>query len=226
MPFQLKAEILDKIKIGTIPKKGTIIKMRKMKKNLIAVALVLCVATIGFGAALANEEPEPSDKTTESSSEIIPIHGYVGPFSEVVTPDPDPDRVTEIYVSVPVKIIFAAFDIDNGEISSPVYKITNLSKTTDLKIEIESFTQNNDEDAPLNGQMNLKLVNQENEDLVAELFPSDYTNKKLMTDMLPKNVDSENHHIFNFMIGGRWDGDFDTKVSPIFDMTIKFSAAQ
>ena len=193
-----------------------------MKSKITALVLLLCMV-FSSNAVFAEDEttPEANDKIINNSTEIIPVHGYVGPFEVVIPPDPE----VEIYVEAPIKILFSAFDSDNGMVTSPKYVITNLSEKTDIKVEIESFAQQFDENASLDGQLSLKLVTHSNEDLVTELFPSDYTAAKLMSEKLNKNIDDGSNSI-GFMIGGSWLGDFEQEIKPIFDMTMKFSAAK
>ena len=191
------------------------------KKAVFVSILALCMCLSIFNVAFAADDPEPNEKITTDTLETITIHGYVGPFAEVVIPDP-----VEIYVEVPVKILFAAFDTDEGEVTSPNYKIINLSDTNDVKVEIEGFVQQDDPIAILDNQLSLKLLTPDNEDLVSELFPADYSSAKLVKDNLSKNIEGYNDNIIEFMIGGTWSGSFETEIKPVFDMTVKFTGIE
>jgi len=190
------------------------------KKSIWASVLVVCMMLSLFTAVLAEDTPEPTDKTTTAGMEVIPVHGYVGAHTDVVPPS------AEIYVEVPVKILFAAFDSDDGAVTSPRFKITNLSSKTDIAVEIEDFEQRYDSDAILNDRLSLKLVTLDNEDLVSELFPSSYASAKLMTANLSKFVEGSGGNVLDFMVGGTWSGGFDEEIKPMFDMTVKFSEAE
>jgi|GEM_PF-1292983 len=200
------------------------------KKSALAGILALCIVFSTFTAVLA-DEGEAADKINTSGSEVIPVHGHVGPHAVIIPPDPDdpdgpPLTDTEIYVEVPVRILFVAFDSDGGAVTSPRYKITNLSETSDVKVEIADFTQRNAPDAELDNQLSLRLVTLANEALVSDLFPADYSSAKLVKENLPKSADGSSDNVLDFMIGGAWSGSFDKEIKPIFDMTVKFSGAK
>ena len=201
-----------------------------MKKKILATALALCMVLSIFTATAAAEEPASADnsKISENSIEIIPVYGHIGSNADIISPDPDdPDPLpeAEIYVEVPIRILFAAFDADEGAITSPKYTITNLSETTNIKVEIENFTQQNDTAAPLENQLSLTLVSHENTNLLPELFPADYQSAKLVSANLSKVVEDSDSNILRFMIAGTWSGSFDKEIKPTFDMTVKFSEA-
>jgi len=192
------------------------------KKYVVAVILALYIAFTAFNlAASAEDDSPPTYKEITESSEIIPVHGYIGPSSTVIPTEP-----LEIYVEVPVKILFAAFDTDEGIVTSPLYKITNLSDKNDIKVEIEDFTQIDAHDADLNDSLSLKLISPGNGDLVDELFPSDYSAPKLMTASLSKYIEESTNNVLQFTIAGTWNGTFDREIQPIFDMTVKFSGVE
>jgi len=203
-----------------------------MKKKLFAMALALCMVLSLFTATATAEEPEPASadnsKISESSIEIIPVYGHIGSNTDIISPDPDdPDPLpeAEIYVEVPIRILFAAFDADEGAVTSPKYTITNLSETTNIKVEIENFTQQNDTEVQLENQLSLTLVSHEYTNLLPELFPADYQSAKLVSANLSKVVEDSDSNILRFMIAGTWSGSFDKEIKPIFDMTVKFSEA-
>lgn len=203
-----------------------------MKRKLrIAVLLVVCVALLVPATSLAAggfDPPEPSYTTTNGADgkEVIPVYGYIGKDTGITDPDPENPEVkpeTEIYVEVPVKIMFAAFEGDAGAISSPDYAITNLSTANDVKVEIESFTQRDAANTNLNGGLALTLVDEDGTDIVPDLFPADYTSAKLLKDVLSKKADGSAANVLGFALGGTWTGAFDAELHPEFDMTLKFS---
>ena len=189
-----------------------------MKKKTIAIALTIALAfTLSIGA-LAGE----NDYIATGALEVIPVLGYLGPDSEIVVPEPVP----EIYVELPVKIMFAGFEADAGIIRAPVFAITNLSAKNDVKVEIAQFEQRTDPIVDLDGKLYLKLVDTLGEDLMTDLFPGDYSVNHPFIESLPRFVeDSETqNNRFEFTLSGFWSGAFDAELQPAFDMVIKLSA--
>ena len=192
-------------------------------KKTIALFLVLCMAVFVPNAALASNSFETT--TTDNSSETLPVFGYIGSDTHTIPPDPEVPQELEIYVEVPVEIMFAAFESDEGAVTSPKYAITNLSEINAVRVEIESFEQRESPAIDLDGKLFLTLVDNNNEPLIAELFPSDYATGKVMTESLAAYVDDADDNKLEFMVGGFWSGSFDVGLQPVFDMTIRFSAA-
>jgi len=196
--------------------------MKKTRSKILAVVMILCMVFYTSSSAFAAEtDPENPNMTVTDSIEIIPVYGYLGTDTAVIDPE-----VTEIYVEVPVKIMFAAFEGDDGMITSPIFTITNLSEISDVKVEIEQFVQRPDPAANLDGNLSLKLVSYTGDDIIANLFPSEYPPSKVLTDNLPKYVEGSDGNKINFRVGGTWGGSLNGKLQPVFDMTIKFSAAE
>ena len=191
-----------------------------MKKRILSLSLILCMMFTLSSVALAEGEVDYSPTTAES--EVIPIFGHVGPDATIIDPEP----ATEIYVEVPIRIVFAAFESDAGVVSSPKYTITNLSEISELKVDIDNFRQKNSGSVPLNENLALKLVTYEGDDLLTDLFPSTYPPSKLLKERLSKVTDGPDDNKIHFMIGGFWSGTFEDEIKPIFDMTLKFSVAQ
>ena len=198
-----------------------------MKKKTMALLLILCLILSISNAAFASSGVEY--ESAANNVEVIPIYGYLGPDKSIIEPDPDDPETppeVEIYVEVPVRIMFAAFESGAGAVASPRFTITNLSEISDIKIEIENFEQRFDPEADLDGMLSLKFVNYRNEDLVTELFPANYPPAKLFTGKLPRYVEGSEDNKLGFMVAGRWNGSFGKELQPIFDMTLKFSAAE
>ena len=187
-------------------------------KRAMALTLVLCMMLVISGAAI-------DYNTTTSNAEVIPVHGYVGPDAYVTPPDPEKSE-TEIYVQVPVQIMFAAFESDAGAVTSPKFTITNLSEVSDVKVEVEQFVQRSFPDVDVDGKLSLKLVDFDNQDLVSNLFPADYQTPKLLTGNLSRYVEGVDGNELEFMVGGMWSGTFADELKPAFDMTVKFSAVE
>jgi len=196
-----------------------------MKKKIFAIIMALCM-TVSLSAA-AFVEDEINIMTTENATEIIPVYGYVGPDSHIIPPNPEePDTELEIYVELPTHIIFAAFENHMGTVTSPKFKITNLSSSNSVKVEIEQFEQRSTPAIDLDGGLLLELLNAEGQCIIPDLFPADYSEGKLLSDGLSKYIDESTDNQLEFTIGGSWSGSFETELQPIFDMTIKFSAIE
>jgi hypothetical protein len=201
-----------------------------MKKK--AIAMMLALALVMTAVAFATEEgtgqeteQEVTEKTVTEAQDVIPVYGFLGVDAEVIVPDPMRPE-TEIYMEVPMRLLFAAFEGDNGAISSPYYAITNLSTVSDVRIEIESFVQCNAEEVPLEEQLTLKLLTETGEDLVTGLFPSEGAQEQALVERLPKWDEETEANQFLFMVGGTWDGEFHYGLQPVFDMTLRFSGAE
>jgi hypothetical protein len=86
--------------------------------------------------------------TNGEDASPIPVYGYVGEDAEIVDPDPeDPTEPpvatpTGINVSVPTKILWAAFADDGGDIDSPDYEIKNNSTAVSLDVTVEALEAN------------------------------------------------------------------------------------
>ena len=194
-----------------------------MKKKPLAIIMAICMIATLSNVAFAVDEI--AMMATENTVETIPVYGYVGPDAYVVPPNPEEGEL-EIYVELPTHIMFAAFEGDNGTVTSPKFKITNLSELNDVKVEIEQFVQRPDPEIDLEDNLFLQLANNKGEWIIPDLFPADYSTEKLLTDNLSKYTVDSNENTFEFTIGGLWSGSFDTELQPVFDMTIKFSAAE
>ena len=188
------------------------------KKLKVAVALALCMALLVPNFIFASAAGGNTTTNGSDGNQIIPVQGYIDSNEAVIDP------TTEIYVEVPVEILFAAFESDAGAVTSPRYTITNLSEVSGVKVEILNFTQRDDPAASLNGQLSLKLVDYDGNDLATDMFPNDYQTAKLLTGHLAA-ADGSGANKLGFTVGGTWDGSFAERLYPEFDMTLKFSAA-
>ena len=197
-----------------------------MKKKAIAIILTLALimTTWTFAAEEKPEQEQEQQAVTEETG-IVPVYGYLGTDTTVIVPEPD-DSATEIYVEIPMKLLFAAFESDGGAISSPTYTITNLSTANDVRVEIESFAQRNEVDVPLEGQLSLKLVTEEGEDLVTGLFPSEGLLNEALAERLARQGEETEDSQLLFMVGGTWDGPLDRELQPVFDMTLRFTGVE
>jgi len=193
-------------------------------KKLMAILVALSVALSGSYTVLASA---PENVTTVNGREVIPVYGYVGSDKHVIPPDVDVPEIpsdVEIYVEIPVQIMFAAIESAGGVVVSPVFTIRNLSEKNDVKVEIENFEQNANSAVDVDGKLTLMLTNPAYESVVSELFPGEYQTKKLLVENLPRYTEESNAHELEFRIGGHWSGSFAEELQPVFDMTLMFSA--
>ena len=197
-----------------------------MKKKSIAILLTLTLVMATWVFA-AEEEPEQelSEQTVTEETGIVPVHGYLGTDATVIVPEPE-ESATEIYVEMPMRLLFAAFERDGGVVSSPTYVITNLSAANDVRVELESFVQRNEAEVPLEGQLSLKLVTEEGEDLVTGLFPSEGLLNEALAERLARQGEETEDSQLLFMVGGTWDGPLDRELQPVFDMTLRFTGVE
>lgn len=203
-----------------------------MKKNfraIIAFVLALMLALPATGLAAGGFDPPGQSSTTTNGTEgrqVIPLYGYIGPDTIIVDPDPTDPEVkpeTEIYVELPVKILFAAFEGNNGAITSPDYTITNLSTANNVRVEIADFAQKGGSD--LGGQLQLDLVERSGGTLVSGVFPASYPPTKVFAENLSKN-NGGSDNVLEFGVGGSWSGDFVGERNPSFAMTLLFSVVE
>ena len=190
-------------------------------KKLIAIILTLGLIGSLPGFVLA-APPETIETSTDSA--VIPVLGYLGPDVSVIPPDPETPPELEIYVEIPVQILFATFESGEGLVSSPRYTIKNLSEKNAVKVEIESFNQRADPPVELDGGLSLTLVDYDLVPLISDLFPAEYGAPKLLAAALPAYIEGETDNTLEFMVGGMWTGDFETELRPVFDLVIKLSA--
>ena len=201
------------------------------KKLRVIVTMVLCVILLVPATGLAAGEFDPSTPTNTTTNgtdgkEVIPVYGYIGEDTTIVDPDPENPEVppeTEIYMQVPVKIMFAAFESDAGAISSPQYTLTNLSTANDVMVEVNNFAQRSNPNVDLEGKLALNLTDYAGVSLVSGVFPATYPPAKLLKDVLPKKADGVTDNQLEFKVGGTWSGAFNKELQPAFDMTLKFS---
>ena len=195
-----------------------------MNKNIISIVLILCLAMALPERAFAASGVEY--RIVENSVEVIPVYGYMGPDDYIIAPEPEDNSELEIYVEIPVQIMFAALETDDGNVTSPMFKITNLSDKNDIKAEIESFTQREYPNIDLEDNLSLKLLGENGEELIPDLFPYNLGESVLLVENLPKYAEGYSDNILKFRIGGIWNGSFQNDLKPAFDMTIKFSATE
>ncbi|MDL2224827.1 hypothetical protein LJC20_01250 [Eubacteriales bacterium OttesenSCG-928-M02] len=193
--------------------------MKKVfKKSIMALmAFILLVPTTGFAAG---------EGGTGVGEETIPVYGYIGEDSEIIDPDPTDPTIPpekEVYVEVPIKMLFAAFEGDGGAVTAPNYTITNLSTANDVKVSVKNFAQRNGLEVDLDGKLQLDITDETGSPRISGAFPADYTQPKVLAETLSKKTESGTGHILPFSIGGTWSGAFTKDIRPVFDLTLEFT---
>ena len=188
--------------------------MKKMIAIILTLGMALCIPGSAFAA----------ETSAENKTETVPVLGYIGPDAYTIPTDPETPSEFEIYVEIPVQIMFAAFECDAGDVTSPRFAITNLSEKNDVRVEVERFDKLDNPDIDLDGMLSLTLVDSDGEPLIADLFPSDYSVGKVLAESLAAYVEGSDDNRLEFTVGGTWSGTFDDELHPAFDMTIKLSA--
>ncbi|MDR1068144.1 MAG: hypothetical protein LBL36_02730 [Clostridiales Family XIII bacterium] len=131
--------------------------------SILLVSLFTVTAFAGtFSPAPAYNDVQSSPASATSKAAPIPVYGYIGEDEDLVDPDPeDPDTPPTVYqvnVSVPVKILWAAFESDGGAITSPTYHVKNNSSTKDLDIELTSFAATGVDNATVDKYVDLAFT--------------------------------------------------------------------
>jgi len=116
--------------------------MKKLFSIVLAASFLLCLSVPAFA------EFKPTDGTNNTidvpaaaEDHTVPMYGYVGPDALIIDDPPDdPDAPPTVIlgVSIPVKLLWAAFESDGGDITSPNYFIQNNSEF-DVKITVKSL---------------------------------------------------------------------------------------
>lgn len=102
--------------------------------------------------------------------------------------------------------------------------MTNLSTVSDVKEEVQNFTQRGSDSTSLGGKLALTMTGYAGNNLLTGLFPRTYPPSKLLKENLPQKADGSNSNVLEFSIGGNWSGAFDAELYSLFDMTQQFTA--
>jgi hypothetical protein len=203
-----------------------VIKKAAIGTAVMTMAIGLCASTAL--AATPNWDgvtPENGEITSPTTSTTVPVNGYVGEAGAI-----DEDGVTshEVNVSVPTKVMWAAFetsDSDSGSITAPEYKIRNNSRTNALKVTLTSFNKADGNTANTEVDKNLTLNltgNLAKEEIVkGNGSAATYTinNTTAFTGSLATQAD------WNFSLDGQYTGSYDGAKSPTYNMVFSFAKA-
>jgi len=218
------------------------IHMKKFIAILTVTALIFTLMAIPVHAA----EPEITkliDATPENvfvqdadgKNVTIPVYGYVGEDAVITDNDPTnpdvPPEVTtaDINVSVPVKIIWAAFESDGGAITAPDYYIKNNSSTEghNLAVTLTKFITENGHATTIDENLilNIKIKKDANE---ADVVIPDVIG--IGGELDPKSSETfaetlANQEVLEFTLTGHYDFDVDNIIAyePKYQMVLTFA---
>lgn len=201
-------------------------------KKIITMLMATVVATTTMVSVSANSLPEPvyenKEMDTNNSKADVPVFGYIGPDANITDPiDPidvtDPTVpptvtpiATDMEISLPVRLMWAAFASDGGQIVSPTYTIENKSAFA-VDVELTSFNNTTTE---ANVAMDEGIVIS-----LTDLNPL-ATNVVGMTTALPLETLSAANGTrpsTQFNIGGSYTGSFRTPYLPTYSMVLTFA---
>ncbi|MDR1068173.1 MAG: hypothetical protein LBL36_02875 [Clostridiales Family XIII bacterium] len=210
-----------------------------MKKTRLFTSLIVIVMMMALGAssAFAAADYQGSDfddikykivKGDDGADTDIPVYGFISEDVDGILDDDSEDEGEQPYldtyainVEVPVKLIWAAFEGDEGDITAPDYHITNLSRANDLTVTMTDFViKDEDSDATtIDSDLTLNITG-------TQMALADVVGMTSRTDAyattLFKRVDLSTANTWNFSLGGTWDGDWSTTYTPQYTMTLKF----
>ncbi|MCL2332007.1 MAG: hypothetical protein FWC54_00775 [Actinomycetia bacterium] len=198
-------------------------------KKIIATTLatMMLLSSVAAPAFAAGGSIAPSTSYTDiqgdsAQNAVIPVYGYVGEDAAITDTDPGnpatPPTVTpyEINVSVPVKIIWAAFQTGGGVVTAPNYSIKNNSANNDLDVTLTSFTaRSSSANTAVDSNLVLNIVGTQ----MAQTDVVGYTGSTPYSAVLGKSA------TWNFTLGGMYSGAYGADYNPAYDMTLTFALA-
>ena len=123
-------------------------------------------------------------------------------------------------MSVPVKIIWAAFESDAGAISAPNYKIINNSAANDVDVTLTSFSgsSTNTDNAIVDPNLVLNLTGSE---MAGNVVTGNGATATYLTIPASKGTLNSRSE-WTFSLGGMWSGGFTTAYTPTYEMVLTF----
>jgi hypothetical protein len=201
-----------------------------MKKLVIIAMASILVLACSVVPSFADSTSFPAatyesvQGTSPQEGVSIPVYGYVGEDANIEDGEPPTVHTHAINVSVPTKVIWAAFESSGGAITSPDYHIKNNSNNNSLKVTLQSFTaQASSANDAVDGDLVLNIVGTDGQMDRDEVFNKGTgvtSNDTAFTDTF------ESEEQWGFKLGGTYDGDnFDTAYAPTYSMVLKFASA-
>ncbi|MCL2332639.1 MAG: hypothetical protein FWC54_04035 [Actinomycetia bacterium] len=201
--------------------------MKKIFATTLATMLLL--SSVAAPAFAAGGSITPSTSYTDIQGDsaqdaTIPVYGYVG--EDAVITDTDPSTpgsaptVTpyEINVSVPVKIIWAAFQSNAPAITAPSYYIKNNSASNALDVTLSSFTaRSTSANSAVDADLTLNLTGTEMAQAGIFNAGSGYTNTTAYTTIFDPQAQ------WDFSLSGTYTGLFNAAYNPVYDLVLTFA---
>jgi hypothetical protein len=208
-------------------------KKTRLITSLALIALMVSLFTMPAFAApnlpadsdvsywdIRGESTQTTTGNGPDDADLIPVYGYVGETTTLEDTDPEDESVeptpveNEINVSVPIKIIWAAFESDGGTITAPNYHIRNNSLTKQVKVELTSFTADSSDDNTT-VDSDLELILKSNG---ADINLLDFVGTPVLENALPSTTN------WDFTLGGTYSGEFGaTAYQPSYMMVLTFT---
>lgn len=205
-------------------------KLRRIVPFALAIVMMFGVTSTAMAAGSVLTEPGEKQNYTATSpnSKVeadIYVYGYVGEDAVISDPKPGMKAVepviiktgTDVSVSVPTKVVWAAFASDAGDITSPEYKITNNSSKIDLDAYLVSFTSSATAD---NTAVDSKLVL----DMSSTKF-SKVQNLRGISSKINLGILSRSE-TWDFKLSGRYTGVFGKSYEPKYNMVLEFKLSE
>lgn len=195
-------------------------------KRLISLFLVLAVAlastAVVFAAPPVWETPG-AGQTVTSSPQNIPVYGYIGlGTSGPVDIDGGGTDVTPpgggnlISVTIPTKVLWAAFAVSGTAVTSPTYGIINNSDLIGLDVALDSF------DALVGDAVAIETANTLTLDISGDISATDVVDISTAVSLGTLNRNST----WAFSITGEYSGLYAaTALEPEYTMVLSFAAA-
>jgi hypothetical protein len=172
-------------------------------------------------------------ENTAPTGRPVPVYGYVGPDALLIDEDPnDPDigmsvKEVKINVSVPVKILWAAFENGSvepsgtaGKVVSPDYYIRNNDKTTDLKVTVTNFTKEGTDNDVVDKDLILNIYGPAFKQ--TGLVTGNGSVASYLTDGTNVQLGFSAGRTWKFTIDGTYDGTFGSAKMPKYSLQLKF----
>ena len=193
-----------------------------------SITIILCIAVMLSAASAVYAAPQIDlengvnadfDIDTSESGIDTPIYGYIGPDAIITDPNPqNPDApfvveksTTDMEISVPVKLMWAAFASGGGEIISPEYSIENKSAFA-VDVTLTSFEQTSSQDDKDAG-VELTLSG-------LASSPSGVGAQDIPAGTLDAAGGAQAKRTFGFE--GSYEGSFKSEYAPVYKMVLTF----
>jgi len=198
--------------------------MKKIITTILATMLLVAVAAPAFAAGTITPSTSYTDIQGDSAQNaVIPVYGYVGEDAAITDPTPtDPGTAPtvtpyEINVSVPVKIIWAAFQTGGGAVTAPNYTIKNNSANNDLDVTLTSFApRSSSSNTAVDSNLVLNIVGVGGTEM-------NQTSVVGYTGTTPYSTTFAAGASWGFTLGGQYSGAYGSDYNPIYDMTLTFA---